>query len=106
LRRLGLIVDGHGSRLPCSRCGVASARDHSCRGIGEHEFLRLSGLRVSEEDESRRGWSHRDISAVLDELDELLLRREDTSWVRQDLEGRFWFRSLLLCCTINLITKK
>jgi hypothetical protein len=91
--------------LACSRGSVAGASCDCCGGIGQCKILSLGRLQVSEEDESRRRWFHRDISAVFKELDELLLGRDHASWIRKELISRFWFRSFLLTGIVNLETK-
>lgn len=91
--------------MACSRGSVAGASCNGCGSIGQCKVLSLSGLQVSEEDESRRRWFHRDVSAVFKELDELLLGRDHASWVCQELIGCFWFRSFLLSAIVNLETK-
>jgi len=63
-------------------------------------------LQVPEEDESRGSRLHRDVSATFDEPDELLLGRNHTSWVCQELEGWLGFRGLLLRSVINLVTTR
>ena len=91
--------------MACSRGSVAGASCNGCGSIGQCKVLSLSGLQVSEEDESRRRWFHRDVSAVFKELDKLLLGRDHPSWVCQELIGCFWFRSFLLSGIVNLETK-